>query len=195
MPSAVRLREDYWRKSFAGWPAGRRTSTRAAGFCRWQGFETEWIGARRRRSGAWTARPCATGSIASTFRGRRASSTTGRMVPSSPFGGATGSVGADRRGRPGSREGRRRTLAADRPQARHRREVRRRLSSALCREAFWRSSGSPTSARGPVIRRRMSGSSRLSKTYGPPRRQEVCRDQRLISLLQRIRPRRVSSRP
>src|SRR5271154_4353213 len=53
----------------------------------------------------------------------------------SPFGGTAGSVFDDRGGRPGAREGRRRALAADRPQTRHRREVRRRLSSALCRKA------------------------------------------------------------
>src|ERR1700691_5407971 len=53
----------------------------------------------------------------------------------SPFGGATGSVRADRRGRSGSSGRRRRALAADRPQARHCREVRRRVSSALCRKA------------------------------------------------------------
>jgi hypothetical protein len=34
-----------------------------------------------------------------------------------------------------------------------------------------RSSASPTSVRGPVIRLRTSVSSRLSKTYGPPRSQ------------------------
>jgi hypothetical protein len=62
-------------------------------------------------------------------------------------------------------------------------------------ESSSRNSASPTSVRGPVIQLRTSGPSRLSKTYGPPRLQEVCRDQRLISLLQRIRPRRVSSRP
>ena len=38
-------------------------------------------------------------------------------------------------GRPGSRERRRRALAAHRPQARYRREVRGELSSALCRQA------------------------------------------------------------
>src|ERR1700678_165535 len=53
----------------------------------------------------------------------------------SPFGGATGSVRADRRGRSGWSGRRRRALAADRPQARHRREVRHRLSSTLCRKA------------------------------------------------------------
>ena len=40
-----------------------------------------------------------------------------------------------RRGRAGPRERQRRPVAADRPQASHRREVRRRLSSALCRKA------------------------------------------------------------
>jgi Winged helix-turn helix len=67
--------------------------------------------------------------------------------PKLVFGGATGSAGADRRGRPGSREGRRRTLAADRPQARYRREVLGRLSSPLCREAFGELGFSHISAR------------------------------------------------
>ena len=59
-------------RSFERWPGGRRRSTRAGGFCRWLRSGTEWIGALRRRSGAWTARRCATGSIASTRRVRRA---------------------------------------------------------------------------------------------------------------------------
>jgi transposase len=45
-----------------------------------------------------------------------------------------GRVRADCRGRSGSGEGRRRALAADRPQAGHRRAVRGGLSSALCRQ-------------------------------------------------------------
>ena len=49
-----------------------------------------------------------------------------------------------------------------------------------------------TPARRPIPPRFRVGSSALaiaSKTYGPPRLQGVCRDWRLISLLQRIRPR------
>ena len=60
------------RRSFERLPAGRRTSTRAVGFCRWRRFGTGWTEARRRRSAAWIARRCATGSTASTPRGRRA---------------------------------------------------------------------------------------------------------------------------
>ena len=60
------------RRSFGRWPGGRRTSTRADGFCRWLRSGMEWIGDRRRRSAAWIARPCATGCIASTPRVRRA---------------------------------------------------------------------------------------------------------------------------
>jgi len=59
---------------------------------------------------------------------------------------------------------------------------------------FCTSSASPTSARGRVIRRRMSGSSRLSKTYGPPRLQEGF-DDRLIGLRKRIRSREMLPRP
>ena len=74
------------RKSCAGWPAGRRTSTRADGFCRWQGFETEWPEGRPRGSAAWTARRCAIGFTASTPRVRRGFSITGRKARSPAFG-------------------------------------------------------------------------------------------------------------
>jgi hypothetical protein len=47
MPSAVRLREDYSAGELRGWPAGRKTSTRADGFSHWQGFETERAEGRR----------------------------------------------------------------------------------------------------------------------------------------------------
>ena len=47
-------------------------------------------------------------------------------------------------------------------------------------ESFSRSSASPTSAPGRAIPLRTSGSSRRSKTYGPPRLQGVCRDWLLI---------------
>src|ERR1700687_3308730 len=75
-------------RSFGRWPGGRRTSTRAGGFCRWLRSGTAWTGARRRRSAGWSARRCVTGSIASTGRVWRASSTTGRRVPSLVFRGA-----------------------------------------------------------------------------------------------------------
>jgi transposase len=51
--------------------AGRGMSTRADGFYRWLGFETEWTEGRLRRSGAWIVRRCATGFTASTRRVRR----------------------------------------------------------------------------------------------------------------------------
>ena len=54
--------------------------------------------ATRRRSAVWTARPCVTGSIASMLPVRMVCSTTDRRPQASPFGGATGSVRADRRG-------------------------------------------------------------------------------------------------
>ena len=44
MPSAVRLREDYSAEELRGSLAGRRTSARAVGFCRWLRFEMEWTG-------------------------------------------------------------------------------------------------------------------------------------------------------
>ena len=122
------------RRRFGRWPDARRTSTRAGGFCRWLGFGTGWTGDRRRRSAAWTGRRCATVSIASTPRVRMGSSTTGPRAPSpacrkSSWPSSPGSSRPD-----GSREGRRRALAADRPQAGYRGEVRGRLSSALCRQ-------------------------------------------------------------
>src|SRR3984957_4364261 len=70
------------RKSGAGWPAGRRTSIRADGFCHWQGFEAEWTEGRPRGSAAWTARRCAIGFTASTPRVRRGLSITGRKARS-----------------------------------------------------------------------------------------------------------------
>ena len=64
------------------WRSGRRRRTRAGGCCHWRRFATGWIAALRPGSAAWTARPCATGSIASTRRVRRASSTIGRRARS-----------------------------------------------------------------------------------------------------------------
>ena len=58
---------------------------------------------------------------------------------------------------------RRRALAAHRSQARHRREVRRRLSSSAISESCSRSSASRTSARDRATPRRTSGSSRRLK--------------------------------
>jgi hypothetical protein len=56
------------RRRFGRSLVGRRTPTRAGGFCRWLRSGTAWTGARRRRSAGWTARRCVTGSIASTGR-------------------------------------------------------------------------------------------------------------------------------
>ena len=85
MPSAVRLREDYSAEECAGWPAYRRTSTRADGFSRWQGFERGWTEGRPRESAAWTARRFATGFTASTPRVWTGSSTTGRKARSRAY--------------------------------------------------------------------------------------------------------------
>jgi hypothetical protein len=68
-----------------GWAAGRRTSTRVDGFCRWRGFETEWTEGRPRGSAAWTARRFATGFTASTPRVRMGFSITGRKARSLGF--------------------------------------------------------------------------------------------------------------
>jgi hypothetical protein len=63
------------RRSFGRSPVGRRTSTRAGGFCRWRRFGTEWTEEEQPSSAGWAARCCATGCIASTPPGLRASST------------------------------------------------------------------------------------------------------------------------
>ena len=41
-------------RSFGLWPAGRRTSTRAGGFCRWRRSGTGWTEEEQLRSAAWT---------------------------------------------------------------------------------------------------------------------------------------------
>ena len=111
------------RRSFGGWPAGRRTSTRAAGFSRWRRFETGWTEARRRRSGAWTARR-----LRDWVHRFNASGPDGlhRQLDgrsqASPVLRADGRGRPNRRGWPGARERRRRALAACRSQARHRRD-------------------------------------------------------------------------
>ena len=83
MPSAVRLREDYSAKELRG--LARRSkdvnqSRRLLSLAAVRDGMDRGAAAEDRR--AWTARRCATGSIASTGRVRRASSTTGRRVPS-----------------------------------------------------------------------------------------------------------------
>ena len=149
MPSAVRLREDYSAEELRRRAPRRRTPTRAGGFCRWRRSATGWTAARRRGSAAWTARRCATGSIASTQRGRRACSTIGRRARSRACRRSNWPSSRDRRGRARPREGRRRALAADRSQARHRREDSASTITSAMSESFSRSSASRTSAPGP----------------------------------------------
>ena len=173
MPSAVRLREDYSAEALRGWPAGRRTSTRAGGFCRWLRSETEWTegaaakigGMDRQTLRDWVHRFNASGPeglIDNWTEGPEASA----------FGGASWlefaqivEAGPDRE-KDGVVRWRRIDL---------KRVIAERFGvdfhPALCREASARSSASPTSAHGRVIRRKTSGSSRRSKTYGPPRLQ------------------------
>jgi hypothetical protein len=69
MPSAVRLREDYSAEALWRSPVGRRTLTRAGGFCPWRRFGTGWTEEEQPRSAAWAARRCATGCIAAGPRG------------------------------------------------------------------------------------------------------------------------------
>ena len=68
---------------------------------------TGWIVAKRPGSAAWTARRCA--DWVHRFNGVGSGGPRRQLdggSQASSFGGATGSVRADRRGRPGSREGR-----------------------------------------------------------------------------------------
>ena len=168
MASAVRLREDYLGFGASGVGLAvedRQPETTAFVAGCGQGWHGPW--ARRRRSARRTARRCVTGSIASTPRVWRASSTTGRRVPSHAF--RRSNWLSSRRS---SRRVQivRRTTSCAGVRLDHKRviagEVRRRLSSALCRSSS-RNSASPTSVRAPVIQLRTSGPSRLSKTYGP----------------------------
>ena len=141
MPSAVKLREDYSAEArFGDWLRGQRTSTRAGGFCPWLGSRTGWTEARRRRSGEWTGKRCATGSIASTPRVRTASSTTGRRVPSLAFRRSNW-LSSHRSSRPALIVMSTASCAGggSTSSKRHCREVRRRVSSALCRKSFCRS--------------------------------------------------------
>src|SRR6185437_3017086 len=153
------------RRRFGRSPVGRRTPTRAGGFCRWPRSGTAWTGARRRRSAGWTARRCVTGSIASTGRVRRASSTTGRRVPSLAFRRSNwlGSRRSSRRvrimRRTASCAGGGSTSSASSP---------RGSASSFIRamsESFCRSLASPTSARGRAIRLRTSGRRGFQKNF------------------------------
>ena len=160
-------------RRFGRSPGVRRTLTRAGGFCRWLRSWTAWTGARRRRSAGWIARRCVTGSIASTGRVWRASSTTGRRVPSLVFRRSNwlSSRRSSRRvrivRRTGSCAGVGSTSNASSPRGSVSTFIRAMSESSS------RNWASPTSVRGPVIQLKTSGPSRLSKTYGPPRLQGV----------------------
>jgi hypothetical protein len=97
-----------------------------------------------------------------------------RRPQASPFGGATGSARADRRGGSGSRAGRRRAPAADRPQAGHRRAVRvdslpryvgKLLHKLGCKAA--------SSGDGRIVQAFKNVWPTPFATYGPPRSQGV----------------------
>ena len=135
MPGAVNLREDFSAAGFGLWPSGRGTPIRAGGCCRWRRSGTGWTEEEQPRSAPWIAGHCVTGFTALTRQDRTACWTIGRAVRRRVFLRSIGPVRPDRRGGSGSREGRGRAVASARPQARHRREVRCRLSSALCRKA------------------------------------------------------------
>src|SRR5580704_487414 len=150
-------------RRFGRSPGVRRTLTRAGGFCRWLRSWTAWTGARRRRSAGWIARRCVTGSIASTGRVWRASSTTGRRVPSLVFRRSNwlSSRRSSRRvrivRRTGSCAGVGSTSNASSPRGSVSTFIRAMSESSS------RNWASPTSVRGPVIQLKTSGPSRLSK--------------------------------
>ncbi len=186
MASAVGLREDYSAAelralarlpSFGRWPGGRRTSTGADGCCRWRRSATGWIVAKRRGSAAWTARRCATGFIASTGRVWRASSTTGRRVPSLVFrrsnwlSSRRSSRPARIVRRPGSSCWRRldlkRVIAERFGVAFHERYVGKLLKKL----GFSPMSARPRHAQNERV-------VEAFKTYGPPRLREIIRERR-----------------
>src|SRR3984885_5008834 len=123
MPSAIRLREDYSaealralaRRSKDANQSRRLLSLPAVRDGRERSSAAE-LGGRGRRSAGWTPRPCVTGpSLKRVGSGGPRRQLDGGSQASS-FGGATGSVRADRRGGSGSWAGRGRALAAARPQ-------------------------------------------------------------------------------
>ena len=135
MPSALRLREDYSaealralaRRSKDANQSRRLLSLAAVRDGMDRGSAAKIGGMDRQTLRDWVHR----------FNGRvwRASSTIRRRVPSHVFRRSNwlSSRRSSRRVRIVRRTGS--ALASDRPQTRHRREVRRRLSSALCRKA------------------------------------------------------------
>ena len=105
MPSAVRLRGrvTIQRRRFGALARpGRGTPSRAGGgFCRWLRSGMAWTGARRRRSAGWTSRTLRDWVHrfnGSGLEGVPRLTTSDGESQASPFGGATGSVRADRRG-------------------------------------------------------------------------------------------------
>ena len=193
MPSAVRLREDYSRKSFARSLADRRTSARvrrssvAGGGPGWHGPG----GGGEDRAG-WIARRCTTGFIASTLRGRRASSTTGQKVLKLVCR-SNGSLSLRRSWRPARTA--RKTASSGGGASISSVSLSNGSASTFIRamsespEEAWRSLHIRP---GRAIRRRMSAWSRLSKNVWPaPSARDFSRAP-MISLLQRIRLRRTS---
>ena len=131
MPAAVRLREDYSGQELRALARRSQDVSQSRRLLSLAAVRTEWIAARQRRLAAWIARRFAIGFIASTPRGRMGSSTVGPKGPSLVCRRSRWRRFADRGSRPRSGKGRRCALAAFRPRACHRREVRRRRSSAL----------------------------------------------------------------
>jgi hypothetical protein len=198
MASAVRLREDYSaaelralaRRSKTVNQSRRLLSLAAVRDGMDRGSAAKIGGMDRQTLRDWV--------IASTGRVRRASSTTGRRVPSLAFRRSNwlSSRRSSRRvrivSRTGSCAGVGSTSSASSP---------RGSASTFIRamsESFSRNSASPTSVRGPVIRLKTSGPSRLSKKLparaeGPSRR--VARDDADRNLVPGRSPDRPEERP
>src|SRR5271163_527554 len=136
MPSAIRLREDYLAEELRGLARrsknvnqSRRLLSLAAVLSGMDRGGAAKIGGMDRQTlRDWIHRFNASGP-----EGLFDNWTEGPKA--SPVRGASGPVREDRGSWPRSRDRRRCALAAHRPQARHRRELRRRLSSALRRKA------------------------------------------------------------
>ena len=80
MPAAVKLREDYSAEQLRALAKRSKDANQSRRLLSLAAVRGGWIAARRPRSAAGTARPCATGFIASTRRVRTVSLTIGRAV-------------------------------------------------------------------------------------------------------------------
>jgi hypothetical protein len=175
MASAVRLREDYSAAELRALARRSKTANQSRRLLSLAAVRDGMDRGSAAKIGGMDRQTLATGSIASTGRVRRASSTTGRRVPSLAFRRSNwlNSRRSSRRvrivRRTGSCAGVGSTSSASSP-----RGSASTFIPAMS-ESSSRNSASPTSVRGPVIQLKTSGPSRLSKKLparaeGPSRR-------------------------